>query len=149
MSDDEEGAIKDFFFPIDYQYKGGSFDDNDTKLKDLLRHQISQSLKNKSSWAYKIDLTTIYKQKLNIGYFETRLESKPNLVLSISRFYIYKFHRKFNYTEKALKESLSILFEKYSAIKNIYFDYFESNRKLTTLLVKLKFILSKQQWSPL
>jgi hypothetical protein len=49
IRDDEETSIRDFFYPIDHEYKGGDFDNRDFELKDLLRHQIAKSLKNKSS----------------------------------------------------------------------------------------------------
>ena len=44
LRDSEEGLIKEFFYPVDYEYQGGSFENDNAKLKDLLRHQINQSL---------------------------------------------------------------------------------------------------------
>ena len=73
IRDDEETYTRDFFYPVDFGYKPSSFKNNEAKLKGLIRHQIDRSLSSKNTQAYFIELTTVYKQTMVIGYFQTKV----------------------------------------------------------------------------
>ena len=117
--------------------------DWNTRLKDLIRHQIVSSLKNKSSWGYKIELNTPYNQTIQIGYFETKLDFGTSPMLWMTRFYIFKLYRKLGYSEKALLHIMKSLLEKYYSVNRIYIEFFETNRHIAIMLVKLGFKLCK------
>ena len=144
MHDEYELFIKEFFYPVDPEYKSGTFDDNEVYLKDLLRHQISNMLSGKSVSGYHIELNTSYLQKIKIGYIESKIDihhTKP--IIRLSRFYIYKLYRKLNYNKKALATIIKLLFEKHAKVSQMNIEFFESNRAMATTLVNLGFRLSQ------
>lgn len=141
MRDDQEIYTREFFYPIDYEYQGGSFQNNDSKLKALLRHQICKYKNDKSACSFKIELTTVFKQSMVVGYLECKLDAESKS-LSLCRFYIYKLYRKLGYTEKALNSWIRKLFSSFPKINKIKINLFESNRLLNIGLNNMGFKLS-------
>ena len=147
--DENEIFIKEFFSPLDYFYQSGSFDNDETCLKDLLRHQITNMMKGKNVWGYNINIKTSYDQVIPIGYIETKLTiHNKKSVLDLSRFYIFKLYRKLRYTKDAFINTLKMLFDKYETTNQMNIKYFENNKSLSTLLIDLGFRLSKLFLNP-
>jgi len=93
---------------------------------------------------FKIELTSIWKQSIVIGYLEISISgSRSKKTITITRFHIYKLYRKFGYTERTLKGWVKRIFDLYNDTKQIFIKQYEDDKDFTAAILNSGFKLCK------